>query len=276
LIASLGPADIQPLSRAGDLYRRTAYEQALKALEQAPQSDAAVRVLAGKCYFHLENFKRAVEEMEKAVAADSGNSAYYDWLGKAWGRRAENASFLTAPRYATKARDAFEKAVELDPGNLEAVSDLFEYYLEAPGFLGGGSGKAARLAETVKSIDPAEYHYFQARLAEKQKDMIAAEKHYRAAVKLAPQQIGRLLDLAEFLSRQKQYEESDAVFQEVEKRASGDPKALFARASSYVEAGRKLDEARRLLARYLESDLEPEHPSRNEARRLLEKAEKGR
>ena len=37
----------------------------------------------------------------------------------------------------------FEKSVELDGKNLEAINDLFSYYLEAPGFLGGGLDKAA-------------------------------------------------------------------------------------------------------------------------------------
>ena len=276
LLAYLGFADVKALSRARDLYRRTAYEQALKALEEASQTDASVYALAGKCRFHLEDFKRAVEALEEAVAAEPGNSGYYDWLGKAWGRRAENSSFLTAPRYATRARDAFQKAVELDPRNLEAVSDLFEYYLEAPGFLGGGKDKAAQLSETIKEVDRAEYHYLQARLAEKREDVAAAEEHYRAAAKLAPEQAGRLLDLAGFLSRQERYQESEAVFREAENMTPNDPKALFARASAYVRAGRKLAEARRLLGRYIESDLTPEHPSRNEARRLLEKAEKSR
>ena len=66
---------------------------------------------------------------------------YFHWLGKAQGRRAETASPFTAPSYASKARQAFEKSVELDGKNLEAINDLFSYYLEAPGFLGGGLNK---------------------------------------------------------------------------------------------------------------------------------------
>ena len=52
-----------------------------------------------------------------------------------------------APGHASKAHRYFEKAVELDPKNLEAMNDLFEYYLEAPGFLGGGFDKAQALAD---------------------------------------------------------------------------------------------------------------------------------
>ena len=103
-----------------------------------PEKDAAVFDLIGKNYFMLADFKKASESYEKAVAADPSNSEYQHWLGRAYGRRAETSSPFTAPGLASKARQHFEKAVALNPRNQEAVSDLFEYYLEAPGFLGGG------------------------------------------------------------------------------------------------------------------------------------------
>ena len=66
------------------------------------------------------------------------------WEG--YGRRAETANPLSAPMLASKARKAFEKSVELDERNLEAINDLFSYYMEAPGFLGGGLDKGGGLA----------------------------------------------------------------------------------------------------------------------------------
>jgi hypothetical protein len=44
-----------------------------------------------------------------------------------------------------------EKAVELNPDNIEARFDLLEYYLQAPAFLGGDAAKAqAQAAEIAK------------------------------------------------------------------------------------------------------------------------------
>ena len=72
-----------------------------------------------------------------------GNADYNLWLGRAYGRRAEiSLQLITAPGFATKARQYFERSAQLNPYNLDAQSDLFEYYLEAPGFLGGGFDKA--------------------------------------------------------------------------------------------------------------------------------------
>src|SRR6185369_4259626 len=115
---------------------------------------------------------------------------------RAYGRRAETSSPFTAPGQASKARQYFEKATQLNPRNLEALTDLFEYYLEAPGFLGGGMDKAERTAEQISAIDPAEGHWSRAKLAEKRKDNGGAEEQLRRAVEASPHQVGRLLDLA--------------------------------------------------------------------------------
>ena len=135
------------LERAAELYQRTAYPEALRLLEASPEKTAPTYELMGKCFYRLEEFNKATDVLEKAVAADPRNANYWDWLGKAYGRRAETSSFFTAPRYAVKAREHFERALALDPQNQEALSDLFDYYLEAPGFLGGGMEKAANLSE---------------------------------------------------------------------------------------------------------------------------------
>ena len=119
----------------------------------------------------MGEFKKAGEAFERATQLDPKNSVYYHWLGKAHGRRAETSSPFTAPVWASKARQAFEKSVELDEDNIEAINDLFSYYLEAPGFLGGGLDKAAAIAQKINAIDPIEYHYAMAQIADKRQGL---------------------------------------------------------------------------------------------------------
>lgn len=275
LLAAPTFADSAALERARQLYERTEYESAVQILAAIPNKQGPAFELLGKCRYMLGDFKKASEAFEKAVEAGPDNSSYHHWLGKAYGRRAENSSFLTAPGYASKARRSFEKAVELDPSNLEAMNDLFEYYLQAPGFLGGGMDKAKALAERIGKLNPAEHRYALARIAEKREDYQAAEGHLRRAAELAPKQVGRLIDLAKFLAKRGRHQESDAVFREAEKIAPGSPKLLFARASTYIRAGRNLDTARELLERYLRASLTPEDPPRREAEQLLRKVANG-
>jgi tetratricopeptide (TPR) repeat protein len=93
--------------------------------------DAAGYGLLRKACFMEGQYKQAVANLEAAVREDSLNSEYYDWLGRAYGRLAEGSSFLSALGYAKKTVRAFEKAIELGPSNIEALSDVFEYYLQA-------------------------------------------------------------------------------------------------------------------------------------------------
>ncbi len=258
-----------PADRARELYQRTDYDAALKILRPLPQKDAADYHLIGMCYYMQGDPKKAGDFFEKAVELKPRESDYYLWLGRAFGRRAETSSFVTAPGYAGKARDNFEKAVQLDPRNMEAISDLFEYYLEAPGFLGGGFDRATRLAAHMAEVNPAEGHWAQARLAEKRKQDRTAEEQLRRAIDLAPRQAGRLIDLAKLLAKSGRYQESEEAFRRAESIAPGAPKVLFARASVYIQTGRNLPLARQLLRQYLDSPLTPDDPPRKEAERLL-------
>lgn len=260
------PADIQ---EAGKLYDQTAYEASLRILSSAPSSRPDALFLAGKNHYQLNDYKKAQAALEQAVAADPANSNYQLWLGRALGRRAETSSPLFAPRFAVKARQHFEAAVRLDPNNLEALGDLFEYYLSAPGFLGGGIDKAETLAPRITKLEAAEGHYSLYRLAEKRKKFDEAEQELRLAVSAAPLQVGRLIDLARFLASQGRWAESEASFESAHRIGPDDPRLLFGQAEIYIRSKRNLGSARQLLNQYLAAKLTPNDPPRSEAKALI-------
>src|ERR1019366_723937 len=198
--------------RAYQLYQRAEYRQSLEALLAASPKEAATLQLIGQDYFMVGEYKKATEAFEKASTLEPPNSELLHWLGRAYGRRAETGSMFTAAGYASKARQMFERSVILDPSNKEAVNDLFDYYLQAPGFLGGGMGKAQDLVGLIASMDAAEGHYAQAQLDDKRKEYDSAEQHLRRAAELAPRQVGRVLDVAMYLSKRGRIKESEAMF----------------------------------------------------------------
>jgi Flp pilus assembly protein TadD len=263
------------LDQARKLYQLTDYESSLRILEAMQPKDGPVYELIGRNHYMQAEYKKATEALEKAVAADPGNSDCELWLGRAFGRRAETASPFTAPASANKARQHFEKAVQLNPRNMDALSDLFEYYLEAPGFMGGGLDKAVGVAHRMAAIDPVEGQWAQARLAEQKKEFGSAERHLERAAEMAPHEASRLVDLARFLARQGRYKESDQSFRQAEKIAPNSPQVIYARADTYIEQGRNLETARKLLKRYLEAQLTPDDPPRAAAEKLLKKADGG-
>ena len=271
--ACLAWASGPDLDRANKLYNITEFQQSLEVLQAVPNKDAAVYELMGRNYYGLGDFRKATEALEHSAVLAPGNSTVYLWLGRAYGRRAETSSIVTAPGFANKARQSFEKAAQLNPANLEAQSDLFEYYLEAPGILGGGFDKAAATAAQIARISPAEGYWAQARLAEKRKEFGSAEAHLRRAVEIAPQQISRLIDLARLLTGRGRYQEADLSLAMAEKIAPNSPRLMFAKADLYIKSKRNLDVARQLLKRYLSSTLTPEDPPRADAEKLLKQAQ---
>jgi cytochrome c-type biogenesis protein CcmH/NrfG len=257
------------LDRAHKLYNLTEFQQSLEVLQAVPNKDAAVYALMGRNYYGQGEFKKATDALEKAVALEPGNSVFHLWLGRAYGRRAETSSMITAPGLANKARQFFEKAVQLNPDNLEAQSDLLEYYLEAPGFLGGGFDKASATATQIARISPAEGHWAQAKLAEKRKEFPSAEAQLRRAFEIAPHQIGRLIDLARLFTKQGRYQEADLSLAKADQIAPNSPKLMFAKADLYIKSKRNLGVARELLKRYVSLSLTPEDPPRAAAEKLL-------
>jgi len=263
------------LVEARKLYNSTDFERSLKVLQALLPKDGPVYHLMGRDYYMQADYKRATDALEKAFTMEPANAEYALWLGRAWGRRAETSSPFTAPLYASKARQYFERSVQLNPKNLEAQSDLFEYYLEAPGFLGGGLDRAEATAAHMTEISPAEGQWAQAKLAEKRKESRSAEAHLRMAVELAPQQVGKIVELARFLTRQGRYQEADQNFERAEKVAPNSPRVVFARASIYVETHHNLEVAKQLLKRYMSMDLQPDDPPKSEAAKLLRQAQGG-
>src|SRR5258706_10002875 len=144
--------------RAHDLYQRTEYNQSLVQLLPLSTKDAATLQLIGQNYFMVGEYKKATESLEKALALAPEDAQCLLWLRRAYGRRAETSNPFSAPGYATKARQMLERAGEIDPSNKEAIGDLFDYYLDPPGFLGGPlppndpAGDRAELL--LKKIEP--------------------------------------------------------------------------------------------------------------------------
>lgn len=265
-------AGSDPLSKAEELYRSTDYRASLTLLSEHGQTSGQALYLIGRDHFMLGDYKKAAEAFERAFSLEPAKSEYAHWLGRSFGRRAETSAPIFAPLYASKARAYFEKAVALDGGNEEALNDLFDYYLEAPGFLGGGYDKAEAIAQRIAERNPAEGHFAQAQLADKRRQFDTAEEQLRRAMDLAPRQVGRILDLARYLARHGHIAESEAAFDQAEKLAPNSPKVYFARARMYIEQKRNLDRARALLNQYLRSNLTPDDPSREQAEKLLKEA----
>jgi tetratricopeptide (TPR) repeat protein len=143
-------ADAQRDYNAGNYHH--AVDTLVDAVAKSPDA-APLHFLLGQCYYQLRDFPRAVTSFERSVQLAPDQSAYHDWLGKAYGRRAEHAIFLNAMGWAKKTHKEFDTAVRLDPLNFEAQRDLIRFEMYAPGMVGGGDDRALKHIEDLEKID---------------------------------------------------------------------------------------------------------------------------
>ncbi len=232
-------------------------DEAMAMLKQrvaAAPNDAASWNLLCRSYLTLERWDNAVNACEKATANEPQSSAYHLWLGRAYGEKAEHSIFITAIRLAKRTRMEFEKAVELQSTNLDAQSDLAEFFIEAPSFLGGGKDKAEAQAQKLEPVDPPTSHWIKARVAEKEGHNSDAEREYRAAIAASPNKAPYWLNLASFYRRQKRYDDLEqAVNRAVAAEHSHDD-IFYEAAELLFKAGRNFPGAKQLVTSYISSN----------------------
>jgi tetratricopeptide (TPR) repeat protein len=169
-------------------------------LQLSPAKDAAAHNLLCRAYLSEDHFDDAVRECEAASAAAPANSGYQRWLGEAYGGKAGHTGKMSAFGLAKKAAAAWNKAIQLDPKNADALSDLGDFCVDAPGIVGGGLGKANGLAQKLVAVNPPRGHWLLGRIAEKQNDLPLAEKEYTASATGSRTAQG-FENLAEYYSR---------------------------------------------------------------------------
>jgi tetratricopeptide (TPR) repeat protein len=251
--AELSPAKLLAAGRVDDAIG------ALHGRIATTPQDAESQNLLCRAYLSLANWDESIAACQKAVALEPQNSQFHLWLGRAYGEKAEHSNFFFAAGLARKVRIEFEAAVRLDPGNVEARADLAEFYVEAPGFLGGGIEKAAGQAQQLALLNATESHLVQAQIAEKNNDQAGAEREFRAAIQ-AGGKPGTWMDLAQFYRRTNRFAEMQAAVQHAIS-AQENQYILVPAAEILIRTQRDLAVAADLLRRYLAGETVEDAPA---------------
>ena len=247
-------------------------DEVISSLQQRTNSspnDAASYNLLCRAYFSLGQWDRGISACEKATQLEPGNGHYHLWLGRIYGEKADAASFLSAAGLARKVRTEFETAVRLSPNNADAHSDLAEFYLEAPGIVGGGRDKAEAQAAILDRLDPGKAHWVRGRIAEKKKDRAAAEREYRAAIEVSHGGALAWFNLALFYRHASQYDQVEDALNHAMSAPLDRPEVMMESAEILIRAGRNFPGAVELLRRYLSSDDKVEQAPAFKAHYLL-------
>lgn len=198
-IVAAGETDAFAAARAHFEARRPAEaQQAFEQLAAADPNNPDVHYYLGQLANRRNDPGTALRHFEAAVAAAPRAGRHQHGLGDALGRQAQQAPVFSKFGLAKKCLAAYQRAVELEPDNVDFRLSLFEYYRQAPGIAGGGVDKAAAQAGAIKRLDPLRGRIAFATLyaGEKQYDRAFAE--FDELLRVTPDdftalyQIGRL------------------------------------------------------------------------------------
>ncbi|MBN1566959.1 MAG: tetratricopeptide repeat protein [Acidobacteria bacterium] len=252
------------LHEGKELYAKGKYSHAADAFQKladASPSNTEVRIWLGRSYLKMRQWDRAVREMEKAVQIQPDNAYYHLWLGRACGDRASNSSFITAPGWARRVLKEFETARKLAPENLDVRFDLLEYYLEAPGIMGGGKGKAEAEAQAIAGLNSEKGYIARATIHIKNKKWDMARKELEKAVLEYPQSVSAFNDLAGFLLDRNDYEEALHYANKALLLESNSKRARLIAAAAKIRLKTDLDETAKTFQDFVAGSLRDGDPS---------------
>ena len=191
------------------------YHQAVDALTDAigksPQ-DGPLHFLLGQSYYELREYTRAVTSFERSVQLAPNQSEYHDWLGKAYGRKAEESIFLSAMSWARKTHKEFEVAVHLNPSNFQAQRDLIRFEMYAPSIVGGGDDRALKHIEDLDKIDALQGQLARGEFFATKKRFAEADAVFAKVMESNTSRIGVYFETADYYrDRQNPAKMSDAI-----------------------------------------------------------------
>jgi predicted Zn-dependent protease len=101
----------------------------------------------------LSHYEAARGYAENAKAANAAIPETHFWYGVALGRIGQTKGILNSLSLAGPVKDAFQKALSINPGFTPAMDGLAVWYMEVPGFAGGDLGKSIEYLKKGLSLE---------------------------------------------------------------------------------------------------------------------------
>ena len=244
----------ESLEEARRAFEASDYAKAIAVLEEVSAKEPKngdIQLLLAKSYLELQQHDAAIRSAEKAVALDPQNSVFHEWLGRAYGDKADRAGWFSAISLAKKTRKEFQMAVDLDDRNFSARQALVEFDCSAPGLVGGGEEKARPHIRRLMELDAAEGYYAAGNCRRQKKDFAGADEQFTKSLESRPRSAELIYDIGDYAMKRAQPERLFSVAEAGEHAAPNDPRGKFYRGVGLVLLKEKSEQAERLFEEYL-------------------------
>jgi tetratricopeptide (TPR) repeat protein len=250
---------------AFNAHRYADARRALDATVRTHPDNARAHQYLGRIAIHETRFREAITHLEQAAALEPNAAEHQVLLGQAYGQLAVRSGVTKKFGLAKRARNALQRAVTLDPNNIEARSTLLQFYLLAPGLVGGSRSKARAQAAEIAKRSPFRAALARAWIAEDEMHYDQAAREYRDAIARQPDSLISYWGLAQLWQRGERFDSSFALLEElIDRRPDAMPAYYYYGRASGL-SGRHLPEAVRALERYLAYEPHEGDPPRSSA-----------
>jgi tetratricopeptide (TPR) repeat protein len=234
-----------------EAHRYADARRAFEAAASANANNARAHLYLGRIALHQTRFEEAIQHLEKAAALEPAVAEHRVWLGRAYGQLAVRSGLMKKFGLAKRARAALERAVELDPSSVDARASLVQFYLLAPGIVGGSTSKARAHAAEIAKRSEFRGALARAWIAEDRDKHDEAAREYRAAITLEPDSLIAYWGLAQLWHRAERFDSAFALIDGLIARRPDAMPAYYYDGRGSSLSGQRLPEAVRALQRYI-------------------------
>lgn len=233
ILASLclgGHALAATMPSAGDRFANdgnyVAAVRAFTAAQQQAPRDASIATKLARANLLLGEHKPAVDGAQNVVALQPMRAESYLLLGDAYSYYVNDVGMLSKLGIAHKIRDAYRKAIEVEPSHAEAHFSLAMFYLMAPGVAGGSTDKAQEQLALLQKLNPAMAAIARSQVAIRAKDYAQAEKQLRQAISVAADSTAYVA-LGNLLASRERFDDALTVLRQATTTYPAEPDAWY-------------------------------------------------
>ena len=222
--------------------------------QAAAQQDTALARASfeqGRAAMQARKFNDAATSFEHAIELHPNRSEYHLWLGHAYTKQLATANFIRKGIIGRCIGPQYDKAVELDSSSIAAAEARVDFYLEAPGMVGGGVDKAKTEAARLARLNAYAGGFARAKIAEKEKALDQAETEYRGLIRTYPDSTRPVVVLATLLQTRERYAEAFEVIDVRLARFPNDTVVIYQLGRAAALSGRELTRGEAALHRFL-------------------------
>jgi tetratricopeptide (TPR) repeat protein len=264
LVAAAGCAKKQtaaPVVTGAQMFEEGNYDEArtyYQGVLDEDSTDVDALTYMTRIALRQDDYNAAIGWVDRALelAPDSSNVHYWAATAYVVKLQSEQAFELVG-----KVRSEIDKAVELDPTNVDARLFLAGFLLNAPPIAGGSVDRAKEQADIVVQHDPFRGQLFWAQIYQKEKKFEEAAQAYEAAAEADPKNAAPHYRLGLMYQSNERYDEAFAAF---ERAFDVDPEATYALyqiGRTGVMSGENIDRSIQALKKYLRTQPPPGQPT---------------